>query len=313
MFSQRFIETLGRIGVPSTYWDKKTWEYQYWFRSLLQKIDSAIVFENLPEDWPQDFFLLCLWYFGYVGLFQSARFGKEENNNVVFQFGTLSGYDFYYQPTKFLVSNPQFTKEFKIHDDCEILKLTPDFLGCWDVLDFYAQQLAEASKGIKMGLINAKFPMILTASNQAQSETLKKVYDKVQAGESLVVWKDLTKQVEDEIIPSKDPFTAWNADYKSTYIVNNLLEDMQTILNSFYMEIGLPTILNDKKAHTLDAEADFQSAQAQARLSCWITTLNESLDIINERFGLNISVKKYEEVNNDARENDSQWNRSDVE
>jgi hypothetical protein len=210
------------------------------------------------------------------------------------------------------VANPLFNKEFTLHKDAELLKLTPDFMGCWDVIDFYAQQLAEASKGIKMGLINAKFPMILTASNQAQSETLKKVYDKVQAGESLVVWKDITKQVDDEIIPSKDPFTAWNADYKSTYIVNNLLEDMQTILNSFYMEIGLPTILNDKKAHTLDAEADFQSAQAQARLSCWITTLNESLDIINEKFGLDISVKKYEEVN-DARQNDTEWNGSDVE
>lgn len=312
MFSEAFIETLGKLGVPSTYFDKKSYEYIYWFRSLLQKIDSAIVFKNLPNGWPQDFFLLCLWYFGYVAIFQSNRFGEDESNNVVFQPCTFSGYDFYYQPTKVLVANPLFNKEMVIHQDCELLKLCPDFAGCWDILDFYASQLAEISKGIKMGLINAKFPLILTANNQAQSETLKKVYDKVQAGESLVVWKDLTKQVEDEIIPSKDPFTAWNNDYKSTYLVTNLLADMQTILNSFYMEIGLPTILNDKKAHTLDAEADFQSAQAQARLSCWITTLNESLEIINERFGLNIQVEKYEEVNDDAREDDTEWDRDDA-
>ena len=156
MFSQAFIETLGKLGVPSTYWDKKTYEYMYWFRSLLQKIDSAIVFENLPKGWSQDFFLLCLWYFGYVGVFQSERFGDEESNNVVFQPCTFSGYDFYYQPTKILVANPLFNKEFTLHKDAELLKLTPDFMGCWDVIDFYAQQLAEASKGIKMGLINAK-------------------------------------------------------------------------------------------------------------------------------------------------------------
>lgn len=313
MFSERFIETIGKIGVPSTYHENRSYEYLYWFRSLLQKIDSAIVFKNLPEGWSQDFFLLCLWYFGYVTIFQSERFGKEESNNVVFQPCSISGYNFYYQPEKCMVSNPLFTKELTIGKDCELLKLTPDFMGCWDVLDFYASQLAEVSKGVKMGLINAKFPLILTATNQAQSETLKKIYDKVQAGESLVVWKDLTQQFEDEIIPSKDPFTAWNNDFKSTYLVTNLLEDMQTILNSFYMEIGLPTILNDKKAHTLDAEADFQSAQAQARLSCWITTLNESLDIINDHFGLNITVEKYEEVNENARKDDVEWNGSDVE
>lgn len=312
MFSEAFIETLGKLGVPSTYFDKKSYEYLYWFRSLLQKIDSAIVFKNLPSNWPQDFFLLCLWYFGFVAVFKSERFGEEESGNAVFQPCTFSGYDFYYQPTKVLVANPLYNKEMVIHRDCELLKLCPDFNGCWDILDFYASQLAEVSKGVKMGLINAKFPLILTANNQAQSETLKKVYDKVQAGESLVVWKDLTKQVEDEIIPSKDPFTAWNNDFKSTYLVTNLLEDMQTILNSFYMEIGLPTILNDKKAHTLDAEADFQSAQAQARLSCWITTLNESLEIINKKFGLNIEVEKYEEVNDDARENDTERNRDDA-
>lgn len=321
MFSEAFIETLGKIGVPSTYFDKKSYEYMYWFRSLLQKIDSAIVFKNLPDGWPQDFFLLCLWYFGFVAVFKPDKkildsFGAEfvVDNKAVFQPCTFSGYDFYYQPTKVLVANPLWnnSKELVIHKDCELLKLCPDFNGCWDILDFYASQLAEVSKGIKMGLINAKFPLILTANNQAQSDTLKKVYDKVQAGESLVVWKDLTKQVEDEIIPSKDPFTAWNNDFKSTYLVTNLLEDMQTILNSFYMEIGLPTILNDKKAHTLDAEADFQSAQAQARLSCWITTLKESLALINEKFGLNIEVEKYEEVNDDARENDTERNRDNA-
>jgi len=312
MFSERFIETIGKLGVPSTYHSKKSYEYLYWFRSLLQKIDSAIVFNNLPKSWSQDFFLLCLWYFGFVAVFQSEQFGDKEQNNVAFMNATISGFDFYYQPEKCLVANPKFEKEFTIGKDAALLKICPDFSGCWDIIDFYATKLAEASKGIQMGLVNAKFPLIMTAQNQAQSETLKKVYDKVQNGESLVVWKDITNQFADEVIPAKDPFQAWCNDFKNTYIVNNLLEDMQTILNSFYMEIGLPTILNDKKAHTLDAEADFQSAQAQARLSCWITTLNESLEIVNSMFGTNITVEKYEEVNGDDGENNTVRDGSDA-
>lgn len=283
MFDERMIEILENIKVPNTYWQKTSKEYRYWFRSLLQKMDSALIFEGLPEDWSQDFFLLCLWALGYVAVFDTARWG------VAFQPCTLSGFDFYYQPTKALVTNPLYQKQLEIHKDCEILKLTPDFRGVWDIVDHYATQLAEATKGINIGLINSKMPLVLTASNAAQAETLKKVYDKVQAGESLVVYKDLTDQFS-EVIPRKDPFEVWNQDYKQTYIVTNLLTDLQTILDSFYMEIGLPVSTVDKKAHMLNAEADFNEAQSQARIACWVETLNESLELINKKFGLNITV-----------------------
>lgn len=299
MFDERYIELLESMKVPNTYWKNKSIEYRYWFRSLLQKMDSALIFDGLPENWSQDFFLFCLWALGYVAVFDTARWG------VAFQPCTLSGFDFYYQPTKAIVANPLYQKEFNIHKDCEILKLTPDFRGVFDIVDYYATQLAEASKGINVGLINAKMPLVLTASNAAQAETLKKVYDKVQNGESLVVWKDLTDQFS-EVIPRKDPFEVWNQDYKQTYIVTNLLTDLQTILDSFYMEIGLPVSTVDKKAHMLNAEANFNEAQSQARISCWVQTLDESFERINKMFGLNLSVQMAEtDVYEDFRPTDN--------
>lgn len=311
MFNERMINILENIKVPNTYWANRSKEYKYWFRSLLQKIDSALVFRGLPDNWSQDFFLLCLWYFGHVAVFQSERFGDPESNNTCFQPCTLSGFDFYYQPTKALVSNPLYQKELEIHKNCEILKLTPDFMGCWDIIDHYATELAELTKGINVGLINAKMPLVLTASNAAQAETLKKVYDKVQLGESLVVWKDINDQFN-EIIPRKDPFETWNNDFKQTYVVTNLLEDMQTILDNFYMEIGLPVTQVDKKAHMLNAEADMQQMQSQARIMCWVTTLRESFKLINETFGLNLEVE-YERENNASGDGEfsEQYGRSE--
>ena len=289
MFDERYISILESMKIPNTYWKDRTVEYRYWFRSLLQKVDSSLVFKNLPKEWSQDFFLMCLWWLGFVGVFKNGRYGDFETQ-LAFQPGWPSGYDFYYQPTKFQISNPLLTKEYTVHKDLEILKLTPDFCGIIDIIDFYAQKLAELSKGIDMGLINAKMPMIMSANNQAQAASLKAVYDKVQAGETLVIWKDETDHF-DEVIPRKDPWETWTNDYKATYIVSELLENLQTILNSFYMEIGLPTILNDKKAHTLDAEADFQSAQSQARIACWVQTLNESFAQIEKTFGYRMEVE----------------------
>lgn len=303
ILDERTINILESIKVPNTYWDKKSWEYMYWFRSLLQKIDSSLIFKNLPDDWSQDFFLLCLWALGYVCVFKSERFGDKETGTA-FQPCTLSGFDFYYQPKRVLVSNPLFVKQMEVHKDCEILKLTPDFRGVFDIIDFYATKLAEISKGIDVGLINAKMPLVMTASNAAQAETLKKVYDKVQAGESLIVWKDIVDQF-DEVIPRKDPFEVWNNDYKQTYLVTNLLADMKTILDSFYCEIGLPVAI-EKKAHALDQEADFMAAQSQARIACWVQTLEESFKLINEKFGLNLEVEY-------AREDDISGLREPIE
>ena len=45
----------------------------------------------------------------------------------------------------------------------------------------------------------------------------------------------------------------------------------------------------------LNAEAEMSNAQAQSRVSCWVNTLKESMEIINSHFGTNLEVEKYEQ------------------
>lgn len=303
---ERTINLLESLYVPNTYYKNKSVEYLYWFRSLLHKIDSSLIFEGLPKEWSNDFFMFCLWVRGFVAVFKSERTDLNKYGNVLFQPCNLSGYDFYYQPNKVTIANPMYENTLEIGKNCELIKLTPDYCGVLDILDYYASKLAEISKGIDVGLINAKMPVILTASNQAQAETLKAVYDKIQHGESLVVWKDLVDN--NEVIPRKNPFEEWSQDFQKTYIVHNLLEDMQMILDSFYVEIGLPVAI-EKKERIITSEADFASAQSQARISCWLETIKESLEKVNALFGTNMSC----EVAYNERENDNNRNGTGVE
>ena len=285
MYNDAYLaDVFERLAIPNTYFKNRTYEYRYWFRSLLHKLDSSLIFKNLPEDWPEDFFKICLWARGYLAVFKTERW------DIAFQpVSSLSGYDFYYQPQKVAIANPYYNKILDLHKNVELIKMTPDFCGILDIVDYYATKLAELSKGIDMSIINSKIPMVLVANDESQSQTLKAVYDSVQSGESLVVWKD--KLSDGEIIPRKDPFQFWSNDYKATFILPELLEAMQTILDSFYMEIGLPTVMNDKKAHMLNQEADFQSAQSEARLACWVSNLEESFDRIERLFGLRLEVE----------------------
>lgn len=281
--------------IPNVYEKHNNVAYKYWFRSLLHKIDSSIVFKNLPEGWNNDFFMFCLWVRGYVLVFQTKRkeLLKYGENGIVFQPCYISGkLNFYYQPTTAIVANPYVNLKndhFKLGDKAHLLKLTPDFMGVLDILTFYAEKLASISQAIDMSIINSKMGLIATAENEAQAGTLKAIYDKLQTGEALVVYDDLLTGT-DEIIPRKEPFQMWIQELKKNYILTDQLNDMQTILNSFYCEIGLPVAI-EKKERLVTSEADFASAQSQARISCWVETLNECLEVINKDFNTNIEVQ----------------------
>lgn len=293
-FSEESATLLSNLHIPDTY-QKDSVSYRYWFRSLLHKIDSSIIFTGLPEGWNNDFFMFCLWVRGYVLVFQTKRkeFLKYGKNGVVFQPCYLSGkLDFYYQPTEVIVTNPYVKidkNQIKLGNKARLLKLTPDFLGVLDIIAYYADKLSELSEAIDMSIINSKLGLIATATNEAQSATLKAIYDKFQKGEALVVWDDLQEN-SSEVIPRKEPFEIWIQELKKNYILTDQLKDFQTILDSFYTEIGLP-VANEKKERLITAEASFNSYQSQARVSCWVETLKECLEVINKEFNLQIGVE----------------------
>lgn len=307
-FSENSLDLMNNMKVPSTYYYNTSIVYRYWFRSLLHKIDSSIIFKNLPEGFSNDFFMFCLWVRGYVLFFKTDRkdLQKYGKNGIVFQPCYVSGYDFYYQPTKATVSNKylSFKYEYELGTNAALLKLTPDFMGVLDIIDYYASKLASISEAIDMSIINSKMGLIATAENEAQAATLKAIYDKVQRGETLIVYDDLTKD-NDEIIPRKEPFQIWIQELKKNYILTEQLQDMQSILDSFYTEIGLPVAV-EKKERLVTTEADFAVAQSQARISCWIETIKESLEVINKMFNTNIEVDY-------ASNNDNSSDRSGAE
>ena len=293
------VEWLERLSIPRTFFSKKTKMYRYFFRSLLQKIDSALIFKGLPDTkenfWPEDYFKFLLWATGKVAVFETEQWGLSYSLVT-----SMSGFNFYFEPTKISVMNPLYTNILTLHKDVEVIHLTPDFKGIFDIIDFYADKLANLATAIHVGITNAKLPLIIAANSKSESELIKAVYDNIQQGETLVVPKN--KLNSGEVLPRKELFSTWSQDFKQTYIVSELLENFQTILDSFYMEIGLPTILNDKKAHTLNQEADFQSAQSQARIACWVANLNESFKRVEETFGLHLEV---EYAQNDTETDDN--------
>lgn len=278
--------------------------FMLWERALFQRAASVIDFDNIPDAWSgpvKDFFIYCLYKFGYVGVFETAE------NGVIFQPGTLQGYDIFYQPVEFRVNNPHLTIEnnsFIIGDTCEILKLTPDYKGVWEIISYYAEKLAVLDNAINMSLINNKFAFMLAAKNKQASEAFKKMLDKVNSGEPAVIYD--MKLINDQQ-DKTEPWQLWSRDHmKENYLTTMQLADFNTILHNFDKEIGIPTIPVEKKERMITDEANSTVIDAISRSEIWLKTLESSLIHVNERYNLNISVSRHykEEVSeDDSRDN----------
>lgn len=275
--------------IPSQVKSYNNMTFCLWQRALFQRACSTLVI-NLPKLWRQnkDFFFWCLFAYGYVGVGDMPEIGKWFNP------GALSGFDFYYQPTVFQLANPYLNNikqidkeknlELKIHDECEIIKLTPDFRGIWDVITYFAEKLATIDVAINTAIINSKFAYIVGAKNKAAAEVLKKLFDKVNSGEPAVFFD---KKLANDGTDKEEPWQALFRDsLKNDYIVTDLLQDFQTIINDFDTEVGIPTIPYFKKERMVTGEANSKQIDAMSRSIVWYDTLSNTFEIANEFLNL---------------------------
>ena len=261
--------------------------YAYWQRSLFQRAISTIDFKCLPDGWDasvRDFFYWCIFAYGYIGVFDTDKFGLS------FQPGALHGFDFYYQPTEFIVANPKLNQRFKIHEECELIKLTPDYRGIWDIISYYAMLLSALDSGINMSIVNNKFAYLMGAKNKAAAETLKKIFDKIASGDPAVIFDQSLLQQDPQ--SKEEPWSFLErSNLKQSYLTTDQLMDRSTLLSSFDAEIGIKSLPYNKKERLVTAEAESREQDSTARLMVWKATLDSSLKLVNDMFGTNISAE----------------------
>jgi len=270
--------------------------FAYWERSLFQRIQSVIDW-TLPEAWEgktRDFFLYCLFKYGYLAVSENAEFG------YFFQPCGVSGYNFYYQPTDVIISSPLYQATLKIGTQCELLKLTPDYTGAWDIIWYFAEKLSLLDNAINMSLINCKIPFILGAKNKAIAQALKKIMDQVNKGEPAVFYDStLMNDPKDKDTPFQLLEIIKNP--KDFYITDKQLQDFQGVLNEFDAEIGIPGLPYQKKERMVAQEATMRTYDGCARSQTWINTLTSSIAEIKKLYpNITLDAKLHYDVNDNG-------------
>ena len=287
-FSFEEINNIAGRYKPSTQKSYNNQTFQYWRRALIERASYVLDF-SLPPEWSDDLrgiFMRWLFEIGFLCVFNDPARG------LVFQPCELYGFDYYYRPSKAVVTNPYSVPETNIvliiGKDCAFIKLTPDYMGISDILDFYARKLSQLSLSIDMSVINTRFAKILGARNKASAEALKKILDKINMGEPAVI-TDL--KLLDDRTDKASPFQEFGIDHlRNNYITDMQLQDMTTILNMFCTEIGIPSLPYQKKERLITDEATVKEAESVARATVWVESINDCFAVANRLFGTNMSV-----------------------
>lgn len=263
----------------------------YWERSLFQRLCVMFEISGEPEfaanqvQWDMDALYYGLFRIGFLAMFRSRTYG------AVFQPATPAGIGMFYQPTGMTINTPYFQIErpLLIGQECEVLKLTPDYMGVWDIVGKYAKELQNMDVAIRQSAINARFAYAIAAPDKKTAESAVAMMERLENGDTAVVYDTRMKQdIEDGTY--KVPWQQFDRDLKQNFILPELLECRRTMLEDFYREIGVKTT-QKKRERQITQEQEAQDEATFNRRSVWNRCLEQSIERVNALLGLSLSVK----------------------
>ena len=258
-FSYGYGNIIDSMSNPSGVVVTNTETAAFFRRYLLQKA-MAVFKWTLPENWNASYFLYSLYVKGHIAVVQTDKYG------VICQSGCPYGYDIYYQPNRYQISNPLLRGLMNpvINRECTVFKMSQDWRGIGDLVAFYADYMALAAQSLGMNLINSKLSYIFTAANKTAAESMKKMFDGVMDGKPAVfVDKNLLDTNGDLTLKMLQQNVGQN------FISNDLLDTWTTLEQKFATAIGIPNANTDKKERLIVDEVNANNTETMALVDMW--------------------------------------------
>ena len=174
----------------------------------------------------------------------------------------------------------------QIGEDCEIVKLTPDWRGVYDIVSLYADMMAVTMESFGVNVINSKLAYVFAAESKTAAESMKKLYDQVASGEPAAF--------ADKALFNDDGDPMWmdfSQNLKQNFIGLDLLEALTTIENKFSTMIGINNANLQKRERLITDEVNANNEDTRALCEVWLESMQESMQKANDMFDINISVK----------------------
>ncbi len=280
-----FINLYNSQRSPSTVHCQNAALVRFFEKYLLQKVISVFQFENIPEYWAENFFQYVLFIWGFVAVFDHKDYG------IIPQNCSLYGYDVFYQPSHVIIANPLIrTERLRIGEDCELIKLQPDYCGIMDIVSTYADLMALSLETAGINLLNSKLSYVFMSENKTSAESFKKLFDQYASGSPAVF--------ADKLLFNEDGTPSWQLFMQNVgqnYVADKVLDDMKKIEDRFNTDVGIPNANTYKKERLITDEVNANNVDTQSKVMLWLDTMSRGIDKVNQHYGLDLSVSyRYE-------------------
>lgn len=280
------------------------------FRHFVNVLINRVVVDNLPEEIDSKFLLYHVLLYGRVLFFKSN--GKYH----VMWFSGKGHLNEYYIQKDFLIVNP-WAKETNgdyeenktaciLYSDINAYIENAD-VGLYDIVEEYSEIINQIDKSIKALAKNSKVIAFLTGSTTSFVHSAKQVINRLLDSDECigVMEESLVDNIKVNPISEK-------MDYK----FSELIKARQYYISDFYQKIGISANMNMKAERLTDNESQLIDSVSDIDFEHIIDNLNFSVEKINSLFGLNISFRLNEVVDNtndmEDEENEQDTGTNDV-
>ena len=249
--------------------------FQKYYNQFTLLALNMFEWENLPDGIETRHIEKPLIEYGY------SFFYNDENFGYVCLPCTITGFNIYNEPTKVTINNQIIHKTLSVDDG--VLILNNDLrTGLYPIIMNYASRLTEIETSINTNIFQQKFPFIIECSKDNEY-SVRQMLKNIHENEPYILVKKKLDLMDIKI----DGLTV-------PYVADRLLEDRKKIENELLTLFGLNNVIEKKERMIVD-EANSNNDYINRNVDLLYKNRKQACDEINKKFGLNINVKR---VNN---------------
>ena len=246
--------------------------YRQW---ALKKILSRFEIENMPDDWPVNYFWEHLFLDGKIAILDTAL-------GVIPLMCGMTGINVWNRPTDVIIANPVLGNfERKIGVGAALVHLQFDYLGVDPILNRFSTLLAMCDSALAVNLMNSKVAFIGFVDDAAQAKTMQKMYDEISGGNPAVFVRKSQVNTENFIFNN----------VKTSFIADDIMLLRRKIVNDFLSDIGINNANLDKRERLNKDEVNANNEEMRFNVLNWLDTIQEGLDVANKLYGLGLKIK----------------------
>ena len=246
---------------------------------MLNRTQSMFKWNGLPETIPQRSLEL------YLQLNGNVCWYEHEGKLYVFTGGMGGVPNEYYMPTTYVVANPylRLNKTLEIDKDCIVMKNDSMYIGLYPLHNKYATLMTEVELSMRIATINTRIVDLISASDDRTKLSAEKFLQDVEDGKLGVI-------AETAFLDGvkAQPYGTTGSRNNTT---TSLIEMLQYLKASWYNELGINANYNMKREAINTSESQLNNDALFPLVDNMLRCRNEALELINEKYGTDISVE----------------------